>query len=178
MLRKMTDEEKELVEKNLKLAYSAVYKTYTPHIEQEDAMQIASFGLCKAAMNYDSSLGYTFSTFAITVIRNELLMQEKRFKPTRIVRSWVSYDQNTALKNSLASDKEPFDDMTPLLDEFRSTLTERDKAVFDMCIIGDKTQTEAGNILSFNQGYVSRLCKRIRSELAAYLRKENVDVIY
>jgi len=67
-------EQKELVELHMNLV-PYVIKKYITRVDDidmryEDLMQQGNFALCKAAAKYDKST--KFSTFAVTVIRNEL----------------------------------------------------------------------------------------------------------
>lgn len=51
---------------------------------QEDAMQVGYFGLIKAAMHYDSSKGYTFSTYAGRCIRRGWVYElQQSIRPKR-----------------------------------------------------------------------------------------------
>ena len=73
----MCKELDELIVNNLKLAYSVANKYY-PKVrniyEYEDAQQVCLEGLVKAAKSYDNTKGSSFSTYAYTVIRNNLLI--------------------------------------------------------------------------------------------------------
>ena len=75
----MTKEQQKLVESNIKLAYkfATQYKnSYT--CEFDDLVQIASVGLCKAAITYDPSKNYKFSTYAYVIMRNEMLQLKRK----------------------------------------------------------------------------------------------------
>lgn len=72
-----------MVEKNINMAYK-IFWQYYPRvrelIEFEDGVSICLEGLVKAAKNYDESKGFTFSTFAYTVIRNHLFAEVRKLK--------------------------------------------------------------------------------------------------
>jgi RNA polymerase sigma factor (sigma-70 family) len=74
----VTDEQRKLVEDHINIAYYVANKLKHPKFEPEDVCQIALESLCKAAMKYDEGLGVKFSTFAVTVIRNDILMAFKK----------------------------------------------------------------------------------------------------
>ena len=62
-----------LVSHNLKLAASVVQKYYkSANMEFEDLFQIACLELVNVVEKYNPELGYSFSTFAVTSIKNRL----------------------------------------------------------------------------------------------------------
>ena len=72
----MTNEKQELVDKNLKLAYKIAWEyniKLRGHIELEELQSLAFLGLVKAANTFDISKNFEFSTYAYTVMRNEIL---------------------------------------------------------------------------------------------------------
>lgn len=68
----MTDQQRQLVADNQRLAAWIAEKWRNPLIEFEDKRQIALEGICKAAMRYDPEKG-RFSTLAIRYATVELL---------------------------------------------------------------------------------------------------------
>ena len=75
----MSEEQQKLVESNMKLVYTYVHKYgYKFRHDIEDSIQIASVGLCKAAVNYDASKGFAFSTYAYKCMQNEFLMLTRK----------------------------------------------------------------------------------------------------
>ena len=63
-----------LVFRNLKLAASVVQKYYSnTSVELEDLFQIACLELVNIVEKYNPELGYSFSTFAVTSLRNRLI---------------------------------------------------------------------------------------------------------
>lgn len=123
----MTEEQRKLVEDNIKLAYMVGSR----YGGSEDTYQEAMVGLCKAAMTYNPELG-AFSSYAVPTIEHQLQTQHRlshtkgRWSPQRPIsmdamifedeyaNSYNLYDfmsdrhQNTerdAINNVMASDK-------------------------------------------------------------------------
>ena len=60
------------IEENMGLVYSVAKRFIGRGTEYEDLVQIGSIGLIKAVNNYDESLGYKFSTYAVPLIMGEI----------------------------------------------------------------------------------------------------------
>ena len=62
----LTEEQRELVQSNIKLAYAVAYKLKKRNqtIPLEDIFQSCSEGLCRAASRFNPSRGFKFSTYA------------------------------------------------------------------------------------------------------------------
>ncbi|MBQ3928965.1 MAG: sigma-70 family RNA polymerase sigma factor, partial [Clostridia bacterium] len=60
------------VEENLGLVHSCAKRFKGRGIEYDDLYQAGCVGLIKAADNFDSTLGYQFSTYAVPVIIGEI----------------------------------------------------------------------------------------------------------
>lgn len=72
----------DLVLNNIKLAYSVAWSMKSTGIEIEDLQSLALLGLVKAASNYEER-GYKFSSFAVPVMRNEILQEVRRQRKQR-----------------------------------------------------------------------------------------------
>lgn len=71
----MTDavrERNELVENNLGLVHSCANRFRGRGVEYDDLFQAGCLGLIKAANNFDVTLGFSFSTYAVPVILGEI----------------------------------------------------------------------------------------------------------
>lgn len=68
----LNDEQRKLAEDNHNLIYSILQKYKLGYDDVEDWYGIAAEGLCKAAATYDPSSGNTFSTYAYTVMGNDI----------------------------------------------------------------------------------------------------------
>ena len=68
---KLTEEQKKLVEENHNLIYGFLRMK---ELEDDEYYDIVAYGLCKAAMKYDSTKG-KFSTFAYKYMKTEIVHQ-------------------------------------------------------------------------------------------------------
>ena len=97
---RLTDEQRELVRSNLKLAHGAVKQFNARErlghfLEFDDIVQIACLALCKAAARHNSQRG-KFSTYAYNVIKNAFTDEiKKHSRRTRLVKM-VGYDELAA----------------------------------------------------------------------------------
>ena len=90
----MTEDQKKLVESNMNLAYDYVHKYGLSFGHDfDDSVQIASLGLCNAALTFDDSKGYTFSTYAYRCMSNEFLNIARAKKAKRRDGSKISFDE-------------------------------------------------------------------------------------
>ena len=64
----MTDEQRRMVEENIKLVYYVVHKLNPPPQEYEDFLQEGLLGLCVACVRFDPSKNFEFSTYAYPYI--------------------------------------------------------------------------------------------------------------
>lgn len=76
-----------LVECNLKLVLSILKKFRTTDSNINDLFQIGCIGLIKAIENFDISLNVCFSTYAVFLIRGEILRAFRDSTPIRVSRS-------------------------------------------------------------------------------------------
>lgn len=125
-----------LIEDNMNLVYSFVYKQYPTYIHDEDIIQCGMLGLCKAAEKWDESKSQ-FSTFAWGCIKNEILMEfRKRAKHQGV----LSLDYEVDTKDGKArfaeiipGDKDvDYADMGIDVDKLKP----REKLVYELCKTG------------------------------------------
>ena len=76
-----------LVEGNLKLVLSILKRFKTNHNNINDMFQIGCIGLIKAIDNFDTSLNVCFSTYAVFLIKGEILRAFRDSTPIRVSRS-------------------------------------------------------------------------------------------
>ena len=70
----LTKEEAEFAATHVRLAYSEAHKfSRRTNIPYDDLIGAAHIGLCKAAKRFDPSRGFKVSTYAVSLIRGELL---------------------------------------------------------------------------------------------------------
>ena len=61
----VTDKREELIENNIGLVHSVAKRFRGRGVEYDDLFQCGCIGLIKAVDNFDESLGYKFSTYAV-----------------------------------------------------------------------------------------------------------------
>ncbi|TGA95651.1 sigma-70 family RNA polymerase sigma factor [Sporolactobacillus shoreae] len=89
------DTRNEIIKLNMPFVYYCVRKFKPKDLEYDDAVSLALFAFSKAIDHFDESKGARLPTFLSTVIRNELLMENRKIKR----RPWeISIDQ-PILKN-------------------------------------------------------------------------------
>ena len=84
MQKRLNEEQRKLAEDNHKLILSYLNKK---HLSYEDFYDVCAIGLCIAALNYDSSLGYSFSTLAFLCMKHEVMREFRQMNLARIVPS-------------------------------------------------------------------------------------------
>ncbi|MFA7171725.1 MAG: sigma-70 family RNA polymerase sigma factor [Candidatus Paceibacterota bacterium] len=72
----LTPEQSQMVEDNIKLAYFALnkYRKQFEQLEPEDILSTCFIGLCRAARGYNPELGTAFSTYAMTAMYRQIIL--------------------------------------------------------------------------------------------------------
>lgn len=176
----LTDAQRTLVEENLGLISYAMNKVPVYLLDsREDAFQIGSIGLMKAARSYDPEKNVLFPTYAMTCITNELRMAIRHINVSNPSSRVFSCD--APITNA---DGESFSliDMIPSADEqpderyiSRETLVRvltflkhmKDPDAYRIIgmIVNNRRQEEIAAVLGITQSAVSRKLRKIRSAL-------------
>ncbi len=185
-MRKLTDEQRALVERNLRLAWLAVWRTQSMRmaakIEDEDAYMIACEGLARAATLYDpekSAVSSYLYPAALNMIRTECRNRNLR---EQFYEGLISLDQECSMSE--------FEDTVTLLDALPSrestegtvilresvrealgAMTERERACF-LLSYGGKSQEEIGRMIGHAQPHVSRIIRQARKKAMRKLETE------
>ena len=114
----------------------------------EDLFATGLLGLVKATANYDFNKGVKFSTFAATVIRNEILMT---FRKKRI--------------NHLIYLDELVDLSEISTENILKELTGRESQILRLYTDEGMTQAEIARQIGVSQPYVSRILGKIQKKL-------------
>ena len=177
-----------LVEHNLRLVAYIARKFDNVGLEYEDLIAIGAIGLIKAVRTFKSDKNIRLATYASRCIENEILMQ---------IRKTSKLKNDVSLDNPLCED---FDgnqlvlaDIIPADDDFIEETVDKpsDRQVINQLIskLGRRereimvlryglmgqdelTQREVAIKLGISQSYISRLEKRILSEMKDKLQKE------
>lgn len=162
----LTKEMELLVTENMGLAGYMAKRFLNTGIDYDELCSISYLGLTKAAGSFNAEKG-EFTTYAIRVIQNEILMYLRRNKKHR---QCVSYDammrsdnEDTNAFFSIFGCEDPELERVEnigLYDFLMEDLSEREKLVVDQVIIGRILQSDVGRRLSVSQSYISRVVKR------------------
>lgn len=143
-----------------------VLKSLNQNVLDEDLYSIGIVGLCKAINGFNESKGVKFNTYAVLVIRNEILQtfRKKRITPV------FSIDEPCDLGNGesvyfseMIADNRRFEEEAIAdmqLEKFFSILNEREKEIITLSM-QDKKQKEIAKICRISQPQVSRIIKSI-----------------
>jgi len=166
----MTEESKRLIEENMNLARFVARRFKNTGMEYEDVEAIALYGLSKAAMSYNSFGQAKFSTYAVPVIRNEILtcLRKKRIFT-------VSFEEKIGERTveetigEHCRGIECAEDVL-LLRQALPCLNERERAVIYEIFWNGTDQRDIAKKMGCSQPQVSKLRKRaiqkLRTEMA------------
>ena len=187
-VQKLTVEQQALAEDNMALV-NYVIKRCNITGDYDDNLSAGNYGLVKAAATYNPATGYSFATFAITVIRNELYMNLRKY---RKISKETSLDQPIATASDGSElalcDVIPDPSETPLeklmrlesyddMHEALSHLRERDRMILCHCYgfygYPKLTQRQIAEKLEISQSYVSRVIVRSLDRMRSYLVREH-----
>lgn len=170
-----------LIEKNLRLVVYIARRFDNTNTHIEDLISIGTIGLIKAIETFKADRNIKLATYASRCIENEILMHLRKTNRTR---SEISFDEplnsdadgnELLLSDILGTDEHIIiDDVEKKLErqhmiEAISTLDDREKYIME-CRFGltgqlEMTQKEVAELLGISQSYISRLEKKIISEL-------------
>lgn len=164
----MTHEETKLVEDNVSLArYVARTWVEKTGMETDDAVSAAMYGLVKAATTFKLDKGYKFSTYAVKVMQNEMLMEMRKYKARQ---NDVHLDDVIAEKDgkvmtigdTVADKRDLFGvcEAEGIFREWYKKLTNREREVVAVMLANpESTQKEVGEVVGVSQTMVSRYLK-------------------
>lgn len=177
----------EIVKHNLKLVLLVLGSIGTNIYNYDDLFQVGCVGLSKAVDVFDSSKNYKFSTFAVAVIRNEILMYLKRIKKHNNVGSLnevISFKDGDVELHEMISDNSDFTleivnkELCEMVDSLLGNLNERNREVIKLyygfygkCY----NQNEIASIVGFTQSGVCRVIKSSLNKLKEKLIENGID---
>jgi len=176
-----------LIEHNLRLVVYISKRFENTGINIEDLISIGTIGLIKAVNTFNSAKNIKLATYASRCIENEILMYLRKISSQR---TEISFDEplNTdwdgnelLLSDILGTDVDevarPMEDDAEkhMLMEAISTLSQREQSIilmrFGLPDGQEYTQKEVADIMGISQSYISRLEKRIISQLRREILK-------
>jgi RNA polymerase sigma factor (sigma-70 family) len=150
--RKLNDEQRKLVEDNLKLVHFVIAKSYPTFRGDEDIFQSGSLGLLRAALNWDESK-CAFSTYAVKCI-NYAIKDELRERQRN--GDTISLDcpigDDLTLADTISDNEEVFF----VDDRFVEKLNDDERFIFDLSSKG----YQVSDIQTLT-GYDSRKIRKI-----------------
>ena len=179
----------ELITRNLRLVVYIAKKFESSYAQPEDLISIGTIGLIKAVRTFCPDRKIKLATYASRCIENEILMFLRKTSNTKSDISLdeplnVDWDGNELLLSDiLYTDEDTVfagietNDEIKLLMECIDRMNERDRRVvalrFGLYGEREHTQKEVADLLGISQSYISRIEKRIISELKTELEKVN-----
>ena len=132
----------------------------------DDLFSVGLIGLVKAVNAFNPDKGIKFSTYAMTVIRNEIFVarRKKRIIPAHSLDEPLQLENgdlvnfSETIADSKRFEEEVIADMQ--MKKVLSALDDREKKIISLSIDG-KTQKEIAEILGLAQSYISRIIKSI-----------------
>lgn len=172
---KMTPEQHTLVVDNLRLvnfAWKRIYKTRLLLSWKEDLFQEGYYALCYAAVSFDPSLGFNFSTYAYKCIRHRLVdIIEWLYKRVYLDVSGNTYsdkeeERGFTLLDLIPSEVEDYEKLENILDAryLIEQLNDRDRTIMEMWVDG-KTSYEISEVVNLSPGSVRDYIVVIRKRL-------------
>ena len=166
----MTQEQRKLVEDNYKLV-RFFCKKY--RIDPEEYHGNLSIGLCKAAMSYDETKGFSFSTYAMKCMYNEYLqkIRDDNNKQMSFEKTFLSLDKEmsndcgdtwTLADIVSKSNSEPWQNIISF--KIKDILSEKELRVCKMYYNG-LSQSMIGEKEGCTQTYISRILTKARKKL-------------
>ncbi len=164
----MTNEE--MFEQNMRLAYKLANKYLVNYAyEIEDIRQMALIGLWKAVLVYDSQKG-KFSTFAVSVILNEINHYLKKIKKEyqELSLSTIVFD-NVTLEDTIQDSRNDIEDLednierqkiNKIKNEELKKMKEIHQEIY-FCLEKGMNQTETAKMFNLSQAEISRIQKRL-----------------
>ena len=177
-----------LIEHNLRLVVFIAKKFESTGIGIEDLISIGTIGLIKAINTFKADKNIKLATYASRCIENEILMFIRKNSTTKTELSIdeplsIDWDGNELLlsdilcsdSDSVFSDLETEEDKR-IIRNALNDLKERERVIislrFGLNGLKELTQKEVADMLGISQSYISRLEKRIISDLKEKLESK------
>lgn len=173
----LTDEQRKLVEDNIKLAYEFVHRRgFTYGYEFEDAVQIALLGLIHAAMTFKESKS-KFSTYAFLAMQSQFNIEYKKIKRQKesgIINISLSEpvikNEELSFEDIIVERQDSIEGIETII-AIKNTyekLNDKEKQVIDMAFYAKEKEANQKNIakkLGVSQSFVSRTTKKFKEYL-------------
>lgn len=196
----MNDEQRALVEDNYNLVHFVLQRLNIDKDRYDDYEQVAALALCKAALRFDESKGYKFTTYAVNSIRYRLLTYFRTYEismiklPLKIyqetikgekqnikISSYDSFSENPEINweptydgNQVTKNEDNIlDDI--YIEEVLSTLNKEEEEMFGFLLQG-YNQSDIAKIYDCSRASINIKIQGIRQKLKGILeRAEKLD---
>lgn len=155
--------------------------------ESDDLVSLSRIGMVKAYKTYDIKSGVKFITYAYNVIRNEILMYNRkilRSKSEIYLDTPLSVDSEgneltylSILESDFREGPEyQYEQKEELKSMYRAIegLDPRDRCIIVSIYLRGKTQREVAKMLNLSQSYISRIERRTLLKLRKDIEKVNI----
>lgn len=176
-----------LIERNLRLVVYIAKKFDNTGVELDDLVSIGTIGLIKSVSGFNPDKNIKLATFASRCIENEILMYLRKISKSRGEVSLdeplnVDWEGNVLLLSDILGsdpdaiyhDIEKKDEKEMLIHSFEK-LSGRERQIvelrFGLSGKEEMTQKEIAEMMGISQSYISRLEKKIVSQLKKELLK-------
>lgn len=167
---KMDGSAQKMALNNMRLAYFAAERFRSSGLDMEELQASAFLGLVKAAASYDESKGTKFTTYAMTVMNNELRMmlrRERRHPQCLSLDKEMllsGEDRSYALRDVIPSKETGYAEVehSDLCDSLLALprLKDGERQAIRLVVLQGMSQKAAGRLLGVSQESVSRRIKR------------------
>ena len=169
----MTDVES-IIREHIKLTYFTINEYFPNYSKDDDVKQIALIALWKAVEKFDKEKDVSFSTFAITVIKNEIfnyLKTDKEFKYKIVIISLDNDFNLSRIENPLLLQQVLSSEID--LQAFFENLSGEEKEIC-FYISQGIMQTIIAEKLNLSQSTITRRLANIRRKLEKELERNQV----
>lgn len=166
------DDINKAIEENTPLVYYIIRKYFPTFIHDDDIIQSGLIGLWKSLINFDSTKNIKFATFATKVIMNDINMEIRKRRKSRLDISMYTSVSGTSDDNDL----EIYDSMSDNLSGVHDYSTYE----LEQCLRSDKftekertvlvykyrgyTQKKIGDKMGISQPQISRIEKSLQTK--------------
>jgi RNA polymerase sigma factor (sigma-70 family) len=158
----MTDKQK-LIEENMNLVYFTISQYFPKYRKDDDMIQCGMVGLCEAADTWEESKSQ-FSTYAVSCIRSDILLELRRRKRHHLPTLSLDYEYSTSdgdvpMREFLQGDEDvQFVDVAGVIEKLSPT----ERKVFDLLCEG-LSQIEIAEICGLTRQRINQIARKIKS---------------
>lgn len=174
-----------LIEHNLRLVAHIVKKYYTPNLDQDDLISVGTIGLIKGINSFNADKKVKLATYCARCIENEILMY---FRNVKKLNSEISFNDPIdtdsegnpltlmdiiATEDTIIDDIDTLNKLTRLTKLIKNMPESREKEIiilrYGLNQQKAMTQKEVAKKLKISRSYVSRIEKKLLSDLRKLL---------